>query len=192
MKRIGILFLICSILFFSCSTNKFFVPGEKQAKIKNIYAEYYNLAEEYVLQGKYDKAIECYKNAMNENSLHNVSYYKLGRCYALNKQYDKAEEIFKNILENDNDNVSVKSSLAYLAAMNGNLSESLSLYKNLIQENPENPELLVNYISVLISAKDFNSAKINLEFLETKFPNTEQIKALKENLESSIENNETK
>ncbi|WP_407436189.1 tetratricopeptide repeat protein [Treponema sp.] len=181
MKRF--LVLLSAIILFSCKTNTIFVPGEEQVKTQNLYSEYYNLAEEYYKLENYSRAIELYKISMNDKNLHNAAYYKIGRCYALQKNYAAAEEVFANILKKDPENVSVKSSVAYLAAMKGNTKKACQLYKDLVTENPDNAELLVNYISVLISSKDMESAKINLEFLEKKFPDNANIAKLKESLE---------
>ncbi|MGN0740773.1 MAG: tetratricopeptide repeat protein [Treponema sp.] len=185
MKRFFV--LAAAFLFFSCASNQVFVPGEKQAKIENIYAEYFNLAQEYEKLKNYGKAIDFYKMAMGDKSLHDAAYYKLGRCYAFNKQYDKAAEVFEKLLKKDNSNVALQSSLAYVTAMSGDTKRACLLYKNLVQENPDNSDLLVNYISVLIAHKDYETAKLNLDFLEKKFPDVTQIASLKENLESVSE-----
>ena len=186
-------FVLASVfLFFSCSLNQVFVPGEKQAKIKNIYAEYFNLAQEYEKLKNYGKAIDFYKMAMDDKSLHDASYYKLGRCYAFNKQYDKASEVFTDLLKKDKSNVSLNSSLAYVTAMSGDTKRACLLYKNLVQENPDNSDLLVNYISVLITCKDYETAKLNLDFLEKKFPDVKQIASLKEKLALSLESESDK
>ncbi len=183
MKRFQVFVLISSVLFFSCKTNTVFVPGEKNELVKKVFSEYYTLAEEYVKLENYTKAIENYKFAMKDKSLHDASYYKIGQCYAWNKQYKEAAEVFSNILKKDKNNVSLKSTVAYLTAMQGDVKGACTQYKNLVLENPDNPDLLVNYVSVLIVAKDYETAKINLEFLEKKFPSTTQLKSLKENLD---------
>ncbi|MCR5612473.1 tetratricopeptide repeat protein [Treponema sp.] len=190
MKRLFAV-LFCFI-FFSCTTNTVFVPGEKQVKTKNLYAEYYNLAEEYVKLKNYSKAIEFYKTAMNDKSLHDAAYYKVGRCYALDKQYSKAREVFENILKKDPENLALRSSVAYLYAMSGDTKKACLLYKNLVLEKPDDKDLLVNYTSVLMAAKDFEAAKLNLDFLEKKFPDAGELKSLKEayerNTDSSVQN----
>lgn len=182
MKKIFVL-AVCA-LFFSCASSPVFLPGEKRAEIKNIYSEYFVLAQEHEQLKNYSKAIEFYKIAMNEKSLRDAAYYKLGRCCVLDKRYKEAESIFLNILEKDPGNVSVKSSLAYTAAQSGDTERACRLYSELVQENPYNADVLVNYISVLIACKDYETAKINLEFLEKKFPGTAQTEDLKKALES--------
>ncbi|MBQ0003135.1 MAG: tetratricopeptide repeat protein [Treponema sp.] len=162
-----------------------YIPGEKTVKIKNIYAEYYKLAEEYFKLENFSKAVEFYKYSMGDKSLHDASYYQVGRCYAFLKQYDESLEIFKNILKKDPENTAIKSSLAYLYAMKGDYKKSLNMYKNMVLDNPDNSEILINYISILIYAKDYETAKINLDFLETKFPDTKELPDLKKAYEEA-------
>ena len=129
------------------------------------------------------KAIEFYEFAMKDRALHDAAYYKIGQCYAKNKQYDKAYSVFNTILRKDPENKSLKNTLAYLTAMNGNVEEAAELYKQILASDPDNVETLVNYVSVLIILKDYETAKINLSYLEKKYPSTAQIAPLKENLE---------
>lgn len=184
MKKIFWLSLFFSaILLSSCKTSSVLVPGEKQISLKQMYSEYYAIAEEYVKLENYTKAIEYYEFSMKDKSLRTAAYYKIGQCYAKNKQYDKAYEVFSNIAKKDPDNTSIKSSLAYLTAMKGDVKEAARLYSQLVVSNPESAETLVNYISVLITLKDYETASLNLEHLEKKYPSTTQIASLKENLE---------
>lgn len=173
----------------SCKTNKVFIPGEKQEAIQNIYSEYYNIAEEYFKLNNYSKAIEFYQKSMGSEKLHDAAYYKTGRCYALSKDYDKAEVVFNNILKKDPDNVSIKSSLAYLTAMRGDAKKAAELYGQLVQVNPDNADLLINYISVLIVLKDYESAKLNFDYLQKKYPSATQLESLKDNLEKLSDSN---
>lgn len=76
--------------------------------------------------------------------------------------------------------------------MSGDTKRACLLYKNLVQENPDNSDLLVNYISVLITCKDYETAKLNLDFLEKKFPDVKQIASLKEKLALSLESESDK
>lgn len=184
MKKV--IFLIFCISFFSCSSNKFFIPGEKEAQIENISIEYFNIAEEYLNQKNYTKAIQYYKLVMKSDSLFNASYYKLGRCYALNKDYKNALSVYENILKNDPGNSTIKSSIAYLYAVNNNPKKALDIYSALLVENPNNEEVLVNYISILISQKDFETAKVNLNFLEEKFPSNKNIALFKSLIKENI------
>lgn len=180
-------FLLFFVVFLtslsSCKTTSVMVPGEKKVRVQQMYSEYYSIAEEYFKLENYSKAIEFYEFAMKDRALHDAAYYKIGQCYAKNKQYDKAYSVFNTILRKDPENKSLKNTLAYLTAMNGNVEEAAELYKQILASDPDNVETLVNYVSVLIILKDYETAKINLSYLEKKYPSTAQIAPLKENLE---------
>ena len=64
--------------------------------LQNLSTEYFNIAENYLAQKNYSKAIENYKlslrSAKNENL--NQTKYQLARAYALNKNFGEAEDIF--------------------------------------------------------------------------------------------------
>lgn len=159
------------------------VPGEKNVRLQQMYSEYYSIADEYVKLENYTKAIEYYEFAMKDKSIRDAAYYKIGQCYAKNKQYDKAYDVFSDLCKKDPGNKSLKSSLAYLTAMNGDVKRAAEIYRELVSDSPENADILVNYVSVLIALNDYETAKINLEYLEKKYPSTTQISSLKDNLE---------
>lgn len=184
MKKILSAFCVIFIsAFFSGCQSTLTVPGEKAVQKKNVYSEYYIIAEEYIKLNNYSKAIEYYKLAMGDKSLKDAAYYKMGRTYSLNGEHDKALDVFNKLLKKDPDNINLKSSVAYLTAMKGESKKAAVLYKNLVLENPDNSDILVNYISILIQIKDFETASINLEFLKTKFPDVKQIKSLTDELD---------
>lgn len=181
--RFVLFFVVFALIFSSCKTSSVMVPGEKNLRVQQMYSEYYSIAEEYVKLENYSKAIEFYEVAMKDKSLYDAAYYKIGQCYAKNKQYDKAYTVFDTILRKDPENKSLKNTLAYLTAMNGNVEQAAELYKQILASDPDNAEALVNYVSVLIILKDYETAKINLSYLEKKYPSTAQIAPLKDNLE---------
>lgn len=184
MKKFFFFFVaVFSIYFSSCKTTSVMIPGEKNIRLHQLYSEYYSIGDEYVKLENYSKAIEYYEFAMKDKTLRDAAYYKIGQCYAKNKQYDKALSVFKSILKKDPDNISLKSSVAYLTAMTGNKEDAAGIYKDLVVANPDNSETLINYISILIVLKDYETAKINLDYLEKKYPSTTQLASLKDSLE---------
>ena len=82
--------------------------------LQNLSAEYFNIAENYLSQKNYSKAIENYKlslrSAKNENL--NQTKYQLARAYALNKDYAEAEDIFYDLYQQEKDNTILAESLA--------------------------------------------------------------------------------
>ena len=104
--------------------------------LQNLSAEYFNIAENYLSQKNYSKAIENYKlslrSAKNENL--NQTKYQLARAYALNKDYAEAEDIFYDLYQQEKDNTILAESLAYCYGKNGKLQDSINIYKELYEK----------------------------------------------------------
>jgi len=60
---------------------------------------YLNLGEFYKNQKKWDKAIDCYKNALAYKIDQVSIYHRLGNLYVLKKQYEDALDVFKKALK---------------------------------------------------------------------------------------------
>ena len=163
-------------LLFSCNTTAHIpVPGEKTVQRNNISNEYYTIADAYFDLGKYDKACTYYKLAMKNKSLYWSSYYKLGKSYVNSKNWEQAEKVFVDLLKRDSENISLKMSLAYISAMNNNLVKSEELYSQMWETNPDNADILSNYINVLIAAGKTEKAKeLSIE-LKEKFKDNKYI-----------------
>lgn len=67
---------------------------------KNIYNNYYNLAEIYKQQGNIDAAIECYHKSAETNPHPIYSYQYLGELYLKLQNWEMAIETFKLALAN--------------------------------------------------------------------------------------------
>ncbi len=171
--------LICTFLlplFFSCHTAIHVpVPGETAVKIDNIYIEYYNIAENYMSMEKYDKAIEFYDLSMKNRTLYWSALYKKGRAYALAKDYKEARKVYNKLLKRDKTNTDLQVSIAYLYAMEGNYASSVNIYEYLCGKNPENAEILVNFINVLIANNQNDYAEQKFGELKEKFPDNSNI-----------------
>lgn len=163
-------------LFFSCNTTAHIpVPGEKTVQKNNISNEYYTIADAYFDLGKYDKACTYYKLAMKNKALYWSSYYKLGKSYVNLKNWAEAEKVFVDLLKRDSENVSLKMSLAYISAMNNDLVKSEELYSQMWETNPDNADILSNYINVLIAAGKKEKAKELSVELKEKFKDNKYI-----------------
>jgi len=53
----------------------------------------------YYSEGKYEKAIECYKEALKEYPDSDKLYFKIGNCYLKLTDYDKAIEYYETCLD---------------------------------------------------------------------------------------------
>lgn len=179
-----IILSICISLFNSCASVS---EKDKDIANQNLYIEYQNIADTFVAQEKYDKAITYYNLALeNKDTYWNV-YYKLAKAYAFQKKWPEAEEMYKTLLNRDPDNSTLKESLAYIYSMNGNYEEAKLIYDELMALFPEVKEYLENYISILISQKDFDAVSVPLYLLIEQFPDSTNIKTFQNEYDKYIQ-----
>ena len=180
LKRLFLdsIFLLSFVMIISCSSTKFSVPipGQNEAVITNIYIEYLNIADIYFGLEKFDKAETYYKAAMGNKDIYWSAYYKLAKCYVYQSKWGDAQSTYETILKRDPDNSSIKSSMAYIYAMSGNTQKSIEIYKELIEAEPDQQELLENYICVLLTDENNKEeAQEAYETLKERFPESKKI-----------------
>ncbi len=186
-KILCVLLFAVAPLFVSCKTAAFYIPGEKSMRVKNLYVEYYNLAEEFYSLKKYDKAIQYYKLATAYKEVRVSAFYKLGLCYALNKNWTESEAIFSRLLKRDSKNVTLLCDYAYVLAQSSQFEQAEQVYISILASNPDLHKIRVNYITVLMADKKFSSAKTELDLLKQKNPDVEEIKNLEKQLAEEFE-----
>ena len=103
MKKIPLLFALC-FLFFSCITSS--------VVMKEMYSEYYAIAEQYYTNKNYAKALEYYNKAKGSSELVSSCNYKMARIYTQTGEYSIAQEMVASLLQHDPDNDSLMSFLA--------------------------------------------------------------------------------
>lgn len=184
-SRLVLLTIICLFLISCVST----IPGEKAVILQNLSTEYFNIAENYLAQKNYSKAIENYKlslrSAKNENL--NQTKYQLARAYALNKNFGEAEDIFFDLYQQEKTNTILAESLAYCYGKNGKLQDSINIYKELYTKTPYQEEIAKNYYLLLLETKEYDEAKTVLEKFKIDFPESKNISVLEENFKKATE-----
>jgi len=187
-RKIFILLLIFSC--FSCASGGY-LPGEKTVILRNLSAEYFNIAENYLNQKNYSKAIENYilslRTAKKEDNIQ--TKYQLAKAYALNKNYNEAIDIFIDFYQQEPKNIVLAQSLAYCYAKTGKNEEAIAIYKNIYLENPYQENIANNYFLLLLEINEIDKAKLVLESFKTNFPESTKIQSLEENLEKRIQLN---
>ena len=71
-SRLVLLTIICLFLISCVST----IPGEKAVILQNLSTEYFNIAENYLAQKNYSKAIENYKLSLRSAKDENLNQIK--------------------------------------------------------------------------------------------------------------------
>ena len=114
----------------------------------NLYAQ---TAEEWKKQGNaaldsndYDKAIECYNNAIAVDSNYFDAYYNLGLAYANKQDYDKAIEYFNKALTINDKDTSIYFILGDLYTDKQDYGKAIESYKKGIRLNPNAPDVYSN------------------------------------------------
>ncbi|MGN0730089.1 tetratricopeptide repeat protein [Treponema sp.] len=178
MKTLKICFcLLLGMLpcFFCCTS----IPYERSLAEKNLFEEYFSLAEAYKKIEKYEKAVVYYEKSLASESFHKYAFYEIAVCNVYLKNWEKAAASFNELLENDPENITLKSSLAYIEAMRGNLAGAQTLYSALYEENPDDSSVLKNLILVLIAQKNYTEASEKLVVFEERFPYEDSLQELK-------------
>ena len=143
MKIQSFLFLMLSFVFCRCATS---IPCEKKVIERNLFEEYFSIAENYKSLENYSKAIEYYKKTLPSDSLHDYAFYEIALCNIYLKNWNEAQSSFEQLLQSDSENTTLKTSLAYIEAMRGNLEEAETLYSGLYENNPDDSFMLKNLI----------------------------------------------
>lgn len=175
------------ILLGSCKSVSNIIPGKTNTIIKNIYFEYYNIAEIYYSLEKYDKAILYYEKSLECEDLYWSSYYKLAKCYVFTSQYSNALSMFKEMYEKDVDNQNIKSSLAYVYAMTFDFDNAIILYEELYKQEQSNIDYIENLISIYLLSEDYQSAQKYYLELKEKYPDSSKISAFEKELQVHLD-----
>ena len=165
------------------------IPGEKSVILHNISAEYFAIAENYLAQKNYSKAIDNYKLSLRSAKKEDVNQikYQMGYAYALSEKYSEAEDIFVGLYKQEKSNRILAESLAFCYAKTGKLDDALAIYQTLYAENPYTEEIANNYFLVLLEANQIEVAKEVLDKFKEDFPESKKISILEENLKKLTE-----
>lgn len=184
----GLCLALSLLLLLSCSaTGGLQVPGEAKRIQNNLFSEYFLVADAYLENKKYDKAIEFYTKALEHPDLADSARYKIAYSHALAENWDKAIPAYTDLLEKDQENMELEKSLAYLYARQGNLAHSAATYRKLTEKNPYDQSLLENFITVLIAGNYLEEAEVALERLKTDFPDNTTAEDLEKKLATGWE-----
>ena len=174
MKRtVGFCILIFSLLIFSCVSNN-------NALMKDVYAGYFSIAEEYFKMEKFAKAAEFYEKCLKDNdelTLRNVKY-KLAQTYLKLSKWKEASKIYEELLQVDSENTNLKTLLAYSYMKLENFDEAEKIYLSLIEAQSLNQSSYKNLILLYGIKNDFVKAESELASYKEKFPLDETISTI--------------
>ena len=153
---------LCFVLSFCISFSAFAQQQvnskqEKEAQTnwrKN--AESFSDGLKYRLEGKSDKAIECFMKALKYMPDDHASMYELTELYALNGQIDEALEYNKKAVSLDPENKWYQIRLAQLYEFTGDYEAYATIFRNLLKEDPDNLEYFAELSSALMLLEKYD------------------------------------
>ncbi|MCF7895283.1 MAG: tetratricopeptide repeat protein [Candidatus Omnitrophica bacterium] len=167
----GVILILVLILLSFLSLFYYQLTDSRQLKISgqedvNIVFElesiYQEFASIYLSKGRYQKAIDLYKKALNINLNSPRTWYKLGRTYIELKNYQKAINCYRQVLEIDPGSIIVLNDLGWIYEVIGDYQKSIKYFQKYLKYNPDDPEVYFKLGIVYLEAKDLPEAKAKL------------------------------
>jgi tetratricopeptide (TPR) repeat protein len=109
------------------------------------------MAEIYIEQEKYDRAIELLEATNRRSGLPHEGILLLGRLYYETEQYDKALEIFNPLFEKNNNSPELARVLGEITAKMGRLDEAEAYYREAIRLGPQDYR---NHLALFFAASE--------------------------------------
>lgn len=127
------------------------------------------------LIGNTDKAIEAFKNILENYPRNPAAAYELSRLYQQDSQFEEALKMGKMAVEEDDSNKWYKIFLAELYSNTDDQMAAIELYKPLLQAEPRNEEYYYKQAFFYVKANDIKSALKVYDQLEKKVGLSEEI-----------------
>ncbi|MCX7995249.1 MAG: M48 family metalloprotease [candidate division WOR-3 bacterium] len=119
-----------------------------------------NMGIMYALRGKFEKAAEFTKKALEANQVQHFFYNNLGNIFFLQKDYKSAEDMYKKAIDINSNWPMPKYNLAMTYESMGKNKEAIGLWKELLEVSGYN-QVAVKHLSRL--DKKFKPEKIEIE-----------------------------
>ena len=108
----------------------------------------------YYVDGKLDKALYCFEQALRYDPNHGYSYYSIAKIQIVRGEDKKAEETLNTLLKINENHPLVYSELATLAAMHGENERCEEYYKKALLCGYKDPDELQKRISAIMKFGD--------------------------------------
>ncbi|MFA7228805.1 MAG: tetratricopeptide repeat protein [Melioribacteraceae bacterium] len=89
-------------------------------KDPEMFQGHFNLGDAYYKQGRFDEAIQSYKNSLqftDDKSIHSRIYHNIGNSLLKQQKYQESIGAYKNALKNNPDDLETKYNLSYALNM---------------------------------------------------------------------------
>ncbi|MCX7024231.1 MAG: tetratricopeptide repeat protein [Spirochaetes bacterium] len=142
---------------------------------RDLAMEYYNLGNEYLALGRWDKAGEYYDKAIRYDSSLATASYNLVRALAEGGKYEKALEIVDSLLGGDGDNAEFLALKAYVLYRAGRVEEALAVYDRIAALDEFDFPTALNRCAILVELERYDEAQASLAELEKVKPDDETV-----------------
>lgn len=185
MKKSFFISLILSVLLFSicfvgCQSNT-------TAILKDMYAGYYSIAEEYFSMKKYDKAAIYYEKCLSDKDgeIRRSVQYKLAKTYVQLDKFLEAKKIYEELLSFDENNQNLKSSIAFCYLKLNQFDKAEEIYNDMLKNQNYDTNNYKNLILLKLMQNNFEEAEKLIADYKEKFPLDESISTLENTLQEA-------
>lgn len=150
-------------------------------KAPKLAGGYIDLADSYVANKDYEKAVKCLKKALklaDSNEIRAMIYYNLAVVYYYSNDLEKAQKYLLGALQLQ-DSEDSHYLLAEIDSKNGQIANAVKEYENLILRNPHNIEYTICLTNIYIREHKYFSARKVLKNYIKANPSDKDNKRLK-------------
>ncbi|MBN1880350.1 tetratricopeptide repeat protein [bacterium] len=147
-----------------------------------------NIASIYLRKQEYDKALEYYKQAAENNASYHMPYFNMTHIYLAKNELEKADEVSLKGYElavNDTNMLQLRTQVLLI---NSKFNEAIDLLQKNLKVGTPSPFIYLELIRIMIGKNELTEAQSLLADASTKFPENDLFKA--EQTELNILNND--
>jgi len=151
------------------------IEGDKTISSNQEAREFYQKGQEADKKGKYSKAIEYYKKAVEIDSVFAFAWDNMGICYRRINDYDRAIQAYTISNQLYPKGTTALQNMAVAYSFKKEYDKAISYYNQLAAISKNDPEVFYGIALVYVHKKDFEQAlhslcKAYLMYIEVKSP----------------------
>ncbi|MBP7088401.1 MAG: tetratricopeptide repeat protein, partial [Candidatus Omnitrophica bacterium] len=145
--------------------------GQKESDIFSYPTKaYYELAETYLTQRRFKKAIDNYKKIIAQDPMDIDALIGLSDIYIVNSQYDEAQAVLKRAIELNPKSINANRRLADLFIKINDLEQAARYYQNCLVLSPGSVDVYNKLGDIYFIIGDYKKAKTYYEMTIKIFP----------------------
>ena len=125
---------------------------------------------EYMANEDFDKAIDCFRNAMRTDERHYNAWYGLGAIYHRQEKYDHAEHHFERAVEIHPTSSVLRCNLGMAQYANGKAYQALETLSEAFRLDPRNPQARFQRATIYLALHRPEEALLELQMVRDAAP----------------------